>query len=135
MARSAILKQAYTSNGLCIDGGGTNALPRLVGLARALEIAAFDRPISADQALAWGLATEVVEDGRALEAALRVASGLAGRSVHSFGWAKRLLWESFDTPLEVQLEHERTGLATCAAHPDGHEGLRAFVEKRAPSYH
>ena len=55
MASTAVLRQAYTSNGLSIDGGGTFMLPRLVGLARALEIAAFDKPISADQALKWGL--------------------------------------------------------------------------------
>jgi 2-(1,2-epoxy-1,2-dihydrophenyl)acetyl-CoA isomerase len=69
MARSAIFRQAYTSNGLSVDGGGTYTLPRLVGLARAMEIVAFDRPISADQALAWGLVTEVAEEGRALDRA------------------------------------------------------------------
>jgi len=47
MARSASFKQAYTSAGLSIDGGGTFTLPRLVGLARALEVAVFDRPIPA----------------------------------------------------------------------------------------
>ena len=57
MEASALLRQAYTTNGLSIDGGGTFTLPRLVGMARALEIAAFDRPISAEQALSWGLVT------------------------------------------------------------------------------
>jgi 2-(1,2-epoxy-1,2-dihydrophenyl)acetyl-CoA isomerase len=52
MGESAKLKQAYTSAGLSLDGGGSFTLPRLVGLARALEIVAFDRPISAAQALA-----------------------------------------------------------------------------------
>ncbi|HEU4746305.1 MAG TPA: enoyl-CoA hydratase/isomerase family protein, partial [Anaerolineales bacterium] len=46
MGQSAILRQAYTSSGLSIDGGGSFALPRLVGLARAMEIMAFDDPIS-----------------------------------------------------------------------------------------
>ena len=51
MGKSAILKQAYTSNGLSIDGGGTFTLPRIVGLARSMEIAAFDDPISSAKAL------------------------------------------------------------------------------------
>ena len=50
-------------------GGGTFTLPRLVGLARAMEIVAFDKPISSQQALAWGLVTKVTEDGRVLEEA------------------------------------------------------------------
>ena len=49
MEASATLRQAYTSNGLSIDGGGTFTLPRLVGMAKAMEIAAFDRPISAEE--------------------------------------------------------------------------------------
>ena len=64
MATSAILKQGYTSSGLSIDGGGSFILPRLVGAAKALEIAAFDRPISAEKALKWGLITEMVDDGQ-----------------------------------------------------------------------
>ncbi len=57
MAQSATLRQAYTSSGLSIDGGGSFALPRLVGHARALEIMAFDRPIASEQAQSWGLVT------------------------------------------------------------------------------
>jgi len=52
IAQSAKLRQGYTSNGLCIDGGGTFTLPRLVGLARAMEIVDFDKPIYSGQALA-----------------------------------------------------------------------------------
>ncbi len=52
MAESAKLKQGFTSNALCIDAGGTFMLPRLVGLARAMEIAALDEPIEASRALA-----------------------------------------------------------------------------------
>ncbi len=134
MARSAIFRQAYTSNGLCIDGGGTFILPRLVGLARALEIAAFDRPISSDQALAWGLVTKVVEDGDALEEGVGMAQELVKGSIHSFGWSKQLMTDSFHTPFEAQLERERAGLESCAAHPDGKEGLLAFAEKRSPRF-
>lgn len=134
MEKKARLIQAYTSNGLCIDGGGTFTLPRIVGLARALEIAAFDNPISADQALEWGMATKVVEDGRSLDAAIDMLQQLTQRSRQSFGWTKKLLTDSFTTSFESQIEMERVGLCDCADHPDGQEGLNAFVEKRKPVY-
>ena len=134
MAESARLKQGFTSNALCIDAGGTFTLPRLVGLARALEIAAFDEPIAADRALAWGLVTRVVPDAQLSDAALDMARTLAQKSLHTFGQVKTLLTDAFDTSWEAQLERERRGLAACAGHADGLEGLRAFVEKRPPRY-
>ena len=134
MGESAVLKQAYTSAGLCPDGGGSFTLPRMVGLARALEIVAFDRPIPARQALAWGLATKIAPDDRVVEEALNMAHELAGISLNAFGWAKRLLTDSFDRAFEAHIEWERLGLASCVAHPDGQEGLQAFVEKRKPIF-
>lgn len=134
MGKSAMLRQAYTSNGLAIDGGGTFTLPRLVGLARALEIAAFDKPISSTQALEWGLVTKVVEDGEVLTEAQNMAREVARKSMHSFGHAKRLLTDSFNNSFETHLELERAALRLCAAHPDGEEGLTAFSEKRKPIF-
>lgn len=134
MAESAVLRQAYTSSGLSIDGGGTFALPRLVGLARALEIAAFDQPISSTQALAWGLVTKVVPDEKVVEEAISMLDGLAKSALHSFAWSKRLLIESFNNTLETQLELERQGISECAGHPDGREGIKAFSEKRKPVF-
>ncbi len=134
MAESAVLRQAYTASGLSIDGGGTFALPRLVGAARALEIVALDPPIPARQALEWGLATKVVGDGAAVDEAVALAERIAAGSLHSYGLSKRLLGDAFDTPLEAQLEREREALAACGAHADGQEGLRAFVEKRKPAF-
>jgi 2-(1,2-epoxy-1,2-dihydrophenyl)acetyl-CoA isomerase len=134
MAKSAVLRQAYTSNGLCIDGGGTFTLPRLVGYGRALEIAAFDEPIPADQALSWGLVTKVVEDGQAIVEATAMAQLLVRRALTSFGWTKKLITDAFNTSFESQLELERTALEACADHPDGREGLAAFSEKRKPEY-
>jgi 2-(1,2-epoxy-1,2-dihydrophenyl)acetyl-CoA isomerase len=134
MAQSAILRQGYTSNGLCMDGGGTFTLPRLVGLARAMEIVGFDKPISSGQALAWGLVTKVAEDGKVMEEAWKMARELTNRSFHSFGWCKQLLIDSFHTPFESHIERERQGLSSCAAHPDGQEGLKAFLEKRKPKF-
>ena len=134
MAKSTVLKQGYTSAGLCVDGGGTFTLPRLVGLARALEIVAFDKPISSEKALEWGLATKVVDDGKALEEALSMALELIKGSINSFGWCKDLLTNSFNNSFETHIERERFGLAKCASHPDGIEGLNAFSEKRKPTF-
>ena len=134
MAESATLRQAYTSSGLSIDGGGTFALPRLVGLARAMEIAAFDRPISSAQALEWGLVTRVVADNRVVDEALAMLQSLTKSALHSFAWSKRLLTESLNNTLETQLELERQGISDCAQHPNGQEGLKAFIEKRKPLF-
>jgi 2-(1,2-epoxy-1,2-dihydrophenyl)acetyl-CoA isomerase len=134
MGRSAVLKQGYTSNGLSIDGGGTFTLPRLVGLARAMEIAAFDRTIAAEQALSWGLVTEVVDDGESLDRAIELLEELRKMPLRSFAASKRLLVDSFDTPFEATLEKERDALSRCAIDPDGREGVAAFLEKRKPVY-
>jgi 2-(1,2-epoxy-1,2-dihydrophenyl)acetyl-CoA isomerase len=134
MARSAILRQAYTSNGLSVDGGGTYTLPRLVGLAKAMEILVFDRPIAAEQALAWGLVTELVEDGQALKRAMAMIQEIAKLPLSSFLASKKLLTDSFHTPFEHQIEKEREFLAWCANHPNGQEGINAFLEKRSPVY-
>lgn len=128
------MRQAYTSSGLSIDGGGTFSLPRLVGLARALEIAAFDQPISSAQALEWGLVTKVVPEDQVIEEAMSMLQGLATSSLHSFAWSKRLLGDSFNNTLETQLELERQGISDCARHPDGREGIQAFLEKRKPVF-
>ena len=134
MDSSAILRQTYTSNGLSIDGGGTYSLPRMVGLARSLEIAAFDRPISSQLALDWGLVTEVVPDGHSLQKSVEMIREICARPLSSFAASKRLLADSFDTPFERQLEKEREALAACADHPHGKEGIEAFLQKRKPRY-
>ncbi len=131
---SAVLRQAFTSNGLSIDGGGTFTLPRLVGFARALEIAAFDRPIAADQALSWGLVTEIVEDGQSVKRAIELVKEMKSGSLSSFAASKQLITDSFNTSFETQLEKEREALSWCGDHPHGHEGIAAFLEKRRPVY-
>ena len=134
MAESAILRQAYTSSGLSIDGGGSFALPRLVGLARAMEIMAFDQPISSAKALEWGLATKVVADGELIPETIAMLDRLIHGARHSFAWSKKLMTDSFNNTLETQLELEREGISDCAAHPDGQEGIKAFAEKREPHF-
>ncbi len=134
IGQSAILRQAYTSSGLSIDGGGSFALPRLVGLARAMEIMAFDQPISSAQALDWSLVTKIVPDIEVLSEALSLLNNLVKGALHSFAWSKKLMTDSLNNTLETQLELERQGISECAAHPNGQEGIRAFIEKRKPSF-
>jgi 2-(1,2-epoxy-1,2-dihydrophenyl)acetyl-CoA isomerase len=134
MESSAQLRQAYTANGLSIDGGGTFTLTRIVGMARALEIAAFDRLISAEEALAWGLITEVARDGESVEKAAGLVERIKKGPLSSFAASKRLITDAFDTSFESQLEREREFLSWCADHPNGQEGIRAFIEKRTPVY-
>jgi 2-(1,2-epoxy-1,2-dihydrophenyl)acetyl-CoA isomerase len=99
-----------------------------------MEIMAFDNPISSAQALQWGLVTQVVPDGEVLPAALSLLSRLAKTALHSFAWSKKLMTDAFNNTLETQLELERQAISDCAAHPNGQEGIRAFVEKRKPSF-
>jgi 2-(1,2-epoxy-1,2-dihydrophenyl)acetyl-CoA isomerase len=134
MDSSATLRQAYTSNGLSIDGGGTYSLPRLVGLHRSMEIAAFDRPIPSQLALTWGLVTEVVPDGHSLGRSVEMIEEICTRPLSSFAASKRLLMDSFNTSFERQLEKEREFLAACADHTNGREGIEAFLRKRKPSF-
>ncbi len=134
MGRSATLKQAYTSSGLSVDGGCSFILPRLVGLARSLEILVFDEPIPSEKALEWGLVTKVTDDDKTLDEAVAMAKEITNSSLNSFALSKRLLNDSFETALESQLEKERMAITQCGAHPDGKEGLLAFSEKRKPNF-
>ncbi|MCU1344241.1 MAG: enoyl-CoA hydratase, partial [Acidimicrobiia bacterium] len=76
-ARSAKFVLAYSRVGLSPDGGASWALPRLVGLRRALELALLNRMLSADEALEWGLITMVVDDDALENEALALAQQLA----------------------------------------------------------
>jgi 2-(1,2-epoxy-1,2-dihydrophenyl)acetyl-CoA isomerase len=134
MEKHAVMKQAYTSSGLCMDGGSSFTLPRLVGTAKAMEIAAFDEKIPADKALEWGLVTRVVDTDQSLQSSIEMADKLAKGSMHSFGVAKKFITNSFQCGFETCLELEREALSACGNHEDGQEGLKAFKEKRKPEF-
>ena len=133
MHRTATLRQAYTAVGLSMDGGSSFSLPRLVGEARALEIAAFDAPITADRALQLGLITEIAE-GDATDAAASLAERLSTRALASFAASKALINASFDSSLAAQLSRERQAIVACAAGAEGREGVSAFLAKRRPDF-
>jgi 2-(1,2-epoxy-1,2-dihydrophenyl)acetyl-CoA isomerase len=129
MTRDGMLRHAYGSAGLSMDGGASFLLPRLVGSAKALEIAAFDSPITPDRAAALGLVTKVTE-GSAVDAAVAMAGRLSDRALESFGWSKQLFNASWHSTPEAQLALECRAIVECVGGVEGREGVAAFSEKR-----
>ena len=125
---------AYTAIGLTPDGSSSWFLPRVVGLHRALELALTNRTLSATEALDWGIVNRVVPDDEVATAGAALAAQLAAGPTGAFGAVKRLLHGAFDRSLDDQLARESEEMARAGAAPDGVEGVRAFVEKRAPEF-
>jgi len=75
-----------------------------------------------------------VPDGHCLKKSVELIQEICRRPVSSFAASKRLLNDSFNTSFERQLEKERELLAGCADHPNGREGIEAFLQKRKPCY-
>jgi 2-(1,2-epoxy-1,2-dihydrophenyl)acetyl-CoA isomerase len=133
-AESARFTMAYTRIGLAPDGGGSFALPRLIGLRRALDLALTNRMFTAAEALEWGMVARVVPDDQLAAEAAALAAQLATGSRGALAAAKRLMRSSLDTSLETQLAAEGDAIAACAQAPDGREGIAAFLEKRPPRF-
>ena len=114
---------AYTLIGTSPDGGSTYALPRLVGLKKATELALLGDRFDAATAKDYGLVNWVVP-----------AADLAAGPTVAYGRTKALLQRSLDNPLERQLQLEADNFAACAVEPDFAEGVSAFVEKRRPAF-
>jgi len=114
--------------------GGTQRLPRLIGLGRALQMMLTGEPVSAERAEAIGLVHEVV-DGAALdERARSLAALLAGRSPSGLRTIKQLAYGGMEMSLDEGLKAERTALATVLDSADYAEGLAAFADKRPPRF-
>lgn len=133
-AETAWFTVAYTKAGLSPDGSGTYFLPRLLGLARALDLALTNRVLTAQQAEQWGLVSRVVPDVELADAAHALAAELAHGPTRAFAATKRLIRESWNAPMEEHLEREGASIAEMASSPDGQEGIHAFVEKRTPHF-
>jgi 2-(1,2-epoxy-1,2-dihydrophenyl)acetyl-CoA isomerase len=116
------------------DGSSTYFLPRLVGLKRALELTLTNRLFSAQEALQWGLITQVVPDRELLTQAKAIALQLASGPTRAYGISKRLLHSGWAETLETQMENESQAIANSARTADAHEGISAFLEKRPPKY-
>jgi len=131
--RSSKFTLAYTGIGLAPDCGTSFLLPRIVGRRRALELFLTNRVLTADEALAWGLVNQIVDDGDLLAQARALAARFAAGPTDSYGAVKRLL-NSSDPGLESQMAAEGRAISAQSAHPNGIEGVRAFLEKRKPAF-
>jgi 2-(1,2-epoxy-1,2-dihydrophenyl)acetyl-CoA isomerase len=131
--RSSRFRLAYTGVALAPDCGTSFLLPRIVGRRRALELFLTNRLLTADEALAWGLVNEVVDDGDVLARAQSLAATFAAGPTESYAAVKRLA-DAADPGLESQLALEGRAIAAQALHPQGREGVAAFLEKRKPNF-
>jgi len=134
VAEGAQLGQPEIKLGLIPGGGGTQRLPRLVGLGRAQLLNMTGDFIDARTAYDWGLVEKVVPAEELLDAALTIARTIAARSPVSIGILRELARTTRDLPLEEGLRREADGFRRCLESEDGAEGVAAFIEKRKPQF-
>jgi len=119
--------------GLVPGYGGTQRLPRAIGEARALEMILTGKAIDAQTALAWGLASRVLE-GDPIAAGIAFARQFSCHSLPVLGFAREAVQRALDTPLHAGLRIE-ADLSTLAFQTaDAAEGMAAFMAKRKPAF-
>src|SRR6188472_2493118 len=133
-AESASFTMAYTKVGLSPDGSSTYFLPRLIGITRTKELMLTNRALSAQEALQWGLVTEVLPDDQLAARADELATQMAATASGSNGAVKALMLSTFASGLEEQMELESRVIADRAESADGREGVGAFMAKRKPEF-
>jgi enoyl-CoA hydratase len=130
----AQLGQPEIKLGLIPGGGGTQRLPRLVGIGRAQYLNMTGDFIDARTAYDWGLVEKVVARDELREAALAIAQTIAARSPVSIAVLRELARTTRDLSLEEGLRREADGFRRCLESEDGAEGVAAFLEKREPQF-
>jgi 2-(1,2-epoxy-1,2-dihydrophenyl)acetyl-CoA isomerase len=132
-AASARFTLAYTKIGFSPDGG-SSLLTASIGLHRALHLALLNPVVTADEARAMGLVSQVHPDDELDAAVEGVVGVLRSGSRTAQVAAKRLLREVATPGAEAALRRETLSIRARAASPDGREGVAAFLEKRAPAF-
>jgi 2-(1,2-epoxy-1,2-dihydrophenyl)acetyl-CoA isomerase len=126
--------EVFVRRGLSLDGGTSWTLPRHVGLRRAKQIAFFGDMIGADEALAWGLINEVVEPDQLQSVAREWGDKLASGPTTAISLMKRMLDSSSTLSFDQALEEEARSQHIAFTTADLAEGMRAFLERRPPSF-
>ena len=120
--------------GVMPGSGGTQRLPRVVGMAKAKELILMGEIIDAAEAAEIGLVNRVAAPGRALETAMEMAETIASRGPVAVREAKRALDLAGEVPLDEGLAAELDASERIFASQDMLEGAQAFFEKRAPRF-
>jgi len=131
---AAVFVPAFVNIGLVPDSSGTFFVTRVLGYARAFEWLCSGRRLSAAEAHAWGLVSEVVEADAFTARVAELAPELAALPTRAIGMTKRLLDRASGSTLDEQLEREAQLQAAATQTEDFREGVQAFLEKREPSF-
>ena len=124
----------FAALGLSGDGGGTWHLPRLIGARRAAEVYLRNTPISADDALRWGMVNAVVPADELRSRARQLAAELAAGPTRAFGRMRALLRETWTRDLSEQLLAETESMRVLGGSADAADAITAFVAKRKPHF-
>jgi 2-(1,2-epoxy-1,2-dihydrophenyl)acetyl-CoA isomerase len=124
----------FTGIGLAPDSGVSLLLPALIGLGRASEFTFSNQPVSAEQALAWGLVNRVFLLENLAAETMTFAAELAKGPVGAFGLSKRLFNKAVLPNLEEMLDYEAHIQEIAGKRPEHKEGVAAFLEKRTPKF-
>jgi 2-(1,2-epoxy-1,2-dihydrophenyl)acetyl-CoA isomerase len=133
-ARSASFVQAFSKLGLLPDSGGTWTLPRLVGNARALGLTLLGNKLPAEQAAAWGMIWQCVEDAELGSVVDTLAQALAVAPTRGLARTKAAIRGGWQRSLAEQLDIERDAQRELGRSSDYAEGVAAFIEKRTPRF-
>jgi 2-(1,2-epoxy-1,2-dihydrophenyl)acetyl-CoA isomerase len=131
---AARFSQAFVKRGLHPDWGGTYFLPRVVGVARAAELIWTGEVIDAQEALRLGIVSAVHPPEELLPATYALARKIAAGPPLAIRLAKRAIYHNLECDLRQALEFETFAQNVCYETEDAREGIRAFVEKRAPQF-
>jgi enoyl-CoA hydratase/carnithine racemase len=131
---AAKFSQAFVKRGLHPDWGGTYFLPRVVGMAKACELIFTGAVIDAAEAMRLGIVSQVLPPEELLPAAQTLARAIAAGPPIAIRLAKRGLYRNAESDLRTALEYETFAQNTCFETEDATEGIKAFVEKRAPQF-
>jgi 2-(1,2-epoxy-1,2-dihydrophenyl)acetyl-CoA isomerase len=133
-ADTAFFAPGFVGIGLIPDAGGTYFIHRLLGPSRAFEWMSSNRRLTAAEAHAWGLVSEVVDADALAARAAELAAFYAELPTRAIGMTKRLFDHADTATLDEQLEQEAQLQAVAAQSEDFREGVTAFLEKRPPKF-